>query len=270
MIKILEKYYGIKNPDIKKLDGYDISNYKIAFDSKNYVAKVYPDEREEINFVDAENKALEFLATDDGFFPVPAENTENKLLTYFEEKGQKKVLRLLTYLEGESLGNVKHTKELFYNFGEFLGKMNLKLLNFQNYTIKARQFKWDLQHFNLNKKLIKYIKDPSDRKIAEYIFLQYNEHVYPLLPELRKSIIHSDANEWNTLVQGDSISGLIDFGDLCYSQLINELGIAIAYAVMGKENPIEWALPIVRGYHKILPLEKIEIEIQVNPAIIMG
>lgn len=185
MKELLEKYYGIKNPNIKKLDGYDISNYKVSANNKNFIVKTYPDIKEFFDSIVAENEVLEFLKTNDEFFPVPIKNVENKLLTNFEENGQKKILRLLTYLEGEFLGNSKHSKDLFYDLGEFLGKMDFKLLNFQNYTIKARQHKWDLQYLNLNKNLIQYIQIPSDRKLVEYIFLQYNQHVYPILPELR-------------------------------------------------------------------------------------
>ncbi|WP_373397639.1 phosphotransferase [Algoriphagus halophilus] len=39
----------------------------------------------------------------------------------------------------------------------------------------------------------------------------------PVLPELRRQIIHGDANEWNVLTENGSVSGIIDFGDVCYS-----------------------------------------------------
>jgi len=63
------------------------------------------------------------------------------------------------------------------------------------------------------------------------------------------------------LVQKGKVSGIIDFGDTCYTQLINELAIGISYAVLGKENPVKWAIPIIQGYHKILPLEENDINV---------
>jgi 4-aminobutyrate aminotransferase-like enzyme len=78
---------------------------------------------------------------------------------------------------------------------------------------------------------------------------------------MRKQIIHNDANDWNVLVQNNKVSGIIDFGDVCYTQLINELAIGITYAILEKENPVDWAIPIISEYNKILPLEKKEIDI---------
>ena len=87
------------------------------------------------------------------------------------------------------------------------------------------------------------------------------KRTYQSLPTLRKQIIHNDANEWNTLTLDNQISGIIDFGDVCYSQLINELAIALAYSLLGKKDPIKWAVHIISEYNKILPLEEKEIDI---------
>ena len=40
---------------------------------------------------------------------------------------------------------------------------------------------------------------------------------------------------------------MIDFGDAVFSHTINDLAIAIAYAVMDKPDPLAAALHIVRG-----------------------
>ena len=63
------------------------------------------------------------------------------------------------------------------------------------------------------------------------------------------------------MVKNENISGIIDFGDLANSQLINELAIAIAYACQNKENPLEWSLIILKSYHNILPIEDKELQV---------
>ena len=84
--------------------------------------------------------------------------------------------------------------------------------------------------------------------------------MFPLIPYLRKSIIHSDANEWNVLIQNGKVSSIIDFGDLVYSPLINEVAIAMTYASYDKENPLDWALIILGAYNSELPILEIEIK----------
>ncbi len=97
--------------------------------------------------------------------------------------------------------------------------------------------------------------------MVDYYFLQFKEFVLPELPHLRKSIIHNDANDWNVLVQDGKVSGLIDFGDMVYAPLIQELAVALTYAMMDKENPLEWATYILKSYHNILPLKEKEIDL---------
>ena len=258
----LSEKYNLNNPKIQKLVGYDIVNFKVETKTEKYILKVYPDKKEEVDFAEAENKALFHLQkSKNDKFPNPIQNVNNELLTLFKQENSKKVARLLTYLEGEFLGDAEHSLELFKSFGKFVAEMDLQLKDFRNYVIEARQFKWDLQHFLLNEEYVKHIANPIDRKIATYFFQQFKANVIPVLPSLRKQIIHGDVNEWNTLTQNNQVSGLIDFGDLSYSQIINELAIALAYSLLGKDDPIKWAIPVISEYHKILPLKEKEIDI---------
>ena len=139
--------------------------------------------------------------------------------------------------------------------------MDIKLNSISNYVIKSRAWEWDLQYFDLNKKYISVIPDESDRSLVLYFFQQYSEIVIPLAPHLRKQIIHNDANEWNILTKGNEVSGIIDYGDLAYSFLINEIAIAITYACYNTEEPLKWAGIILQSYHSILPLQANEIKV---------
>ena len=46
------------------------------------------------------------------------------------------------------------------------------------------------------------------------------------------------------------ISGFIDFGDSVHTQTINDLAIALAYAIMSLPDPLSAALEVVKGYNK--------------------
>src|SRR5690606_19253511 len=87
--------------------------------------------------------------------------------------------------------------------------------------------------------------------------------VLPVLSGLRKSVNYNDAHEHNLLVDGDlqnpEITGIIDFGDALYTETINELAIACAYACMQMSDPLGAACEVVRGYHEVFPLEEEEM-----------
>ncbi len=261
MKQFLLSEYQITCPRIKKLDGYANANYKIETPLKKYILKEFPLNKSNLEFISAQNEILLFLGqANSEIFPIPNKNRDGDYLSIISE--QAKISWLLTFLNGRFLAESEHTFELFESFGAFLAQMDLDLQGFGNYFLKARQIEWDLQYFRLlNYHKLKYISNPNVRKIVEYFFQQHRENVEPVLPSLRKQIIHNDANDWNVLVQNNTVSGIIDFGDACHTQLINELAIGITYAIFEKENPVEWTKPIISGYHRILPLEEKEVDL---------
>ena len=141
------------------------------------------------------------------------------------------------------------------------GNLNKQLKNYSNESISSRKLHWDIQNLNLNKKHLKYISDPSDRKIVLFFFQQFNEFVSPILNELRTSIIHNDTNEWNILFQKNKKVSIIDFGDLAKTQLVNEIATAMTYVSYTQENPLENASIILKSYNEVIKLTDIEISL---------
>jgi 4-aminobutyrate aminotransferase-like enzyme len=89
-----------------------------------------------------------------------------------------------------------------------------------------------------------------------------------LLPKLRQSVIHGDANDYNVLVgtgvdsesKDGTVVGLIDFGDMVHSYTVGDLAVAIAYVLFNRADPMKAAVQVVAGYHKEYPLNQDEIE----------
>ncbi len=257
---ILEKEFNIQATEIKKLVGEVNINYLIFTEKGKFIFKESPLDQETADFSADESKLLEVLSDKlPSYFQKPVKSANNDYLVIDNE--QNKIYRLLSYVEGELFVNAPHTKELFESFGELLAKMDKELNEKRYLNIQARKYDWDILQFDLNVKNIKHIEDLAVRRLVDYFHLQFHEVVRPLLPEMRYSIIHGDANDLNVLVSDNKVSGIIDFGDSSYSILINELAVAITYAVLGKEDPIEWAKPIIKGYSRIIPLTETEIDI---------
>lgn len=259
--KIVSTLYGLRAEKITRLDGYDNENYRIGTSSGDFVLKIYPETYESAEILENENEILIGLAREQpGLYPVPQKTIEGKFLVRSGRK-EKRLIRLLSFLEGTCLGDSEYTPGMLYSFGQTLAGLDRFLQSYNNSAIRARRSAWDLQYFHLNQKKLALIENPADRKLVEYFFLQTEEFAAPFFAELRKSTIHGDANEWNVLAANGRISGIIDFGDLCYTPLINELAIALAYASLFVREPVTDLLPLVRGYHEVLPLEEKELEL---------
>jgi Ser/Thr protein kinase RdoA (MazF antagonist) len=56
------------------------------------------------------------------------------------------------------------------------------------------------------------------------------------------------------------MTGLLDFGDMLRTYTVNELAVACAYAILGRDDPLAVAASITAGYHRARPLSGTEIK----------
>jgi len=235
---------------------------------KEFVFKIANSE-ENKEMLDMQNKAMEQLAVKNKSINSPRVYKTMKGEEIVLVKHKDKLLynaRMLTYLPGIFLADVKdHPRDLLYNLGKKLGSMDKTLADFYH-PASHRYWHWDLKNAA---DLIQYtekISDAHKRSIAEYFLMQFETGISPLLPKLRKSVIHNDANDHNILTQstgsnGVDISGIIDFGDMVHTYTICELAIACAYIMLGKADPLDSILNVVRGYNETYALHERELEV---------
>ena len=124
---------------------------------------------------------------------------------------------------------------------------------------------WDLKHFQSVAKYIPHAGDERKREMANTIVGLYKAHILPLLPSMKKGVIHGDVNGLNIVLkkieyeEEYDIVGLIDFGDCVHSCYLFEVAIMITYGMVEKENPVEFVAPMLRGYLDAFPLSKEEL-----------
>jgi len=255
---LLKEHYGITNASLTKMEGYDSVNFKVADENSVFVLKQYDYSFEVFEQLRAENEILRSLSSLKKLdFPLAIGSVDGELLAC----DKKHIYRLLSYVEGTFLGDVEHTPLLLQSLGRFLAEMDNTIYIQYHASIFAKETQWDLQYFKNNYKYLDHISDPKDRSLVDYFFLQFDEQVYPIQDQLRKGIIHNDANDWNVLTKEGKVSGIIDFGDMCHSWIINEIAVAITYVMMEKENPLEIASEVIKGYYEQFLLEEIELRV---------
>ncbi len=220
---------------------------------------------ETLDMLDAQNKAMDFVKQAGLNFELPAviqTRDGGKILEI--QKGNKTYnARLLTFISGEFLAEIQpQTPELLLQLGEMLGALDKRLSEFSHPAVQ-RYWHWDLKNALDSRPLIKHIDQPEKRRLAEYFLLQFETEVLAKVPELHKSLIQNDANDYNILVDSgqNRIKGIIDFGDMVYSCTVFEPAAALAYAMFDKDDPIQAAAEIVRGYNKEYPLTELEIDV---------
>ncbi|MBJ24554.1 MAG: aminotransferase class III [Flavobacteriaceae bacterium] len=258
---MIKKEYGLDVILIDKFKGYENDNYFIKTDKDKFVLKLYSDLTLKL-ILKAENEFLLFLQKQDkkNYYPKPILFKKGGYVKQVSHNGKPILIRMLSYLEGDFIAECKVNENIISSLGSFLAKFNLLTRNWKNSEIKARDWEWKIESVELIRNRANYISDPFRRNRVIYFIQQYRENILPVYNDLRKSIIHNDANQWNVLVEKDKIAGLIDFGDISYSNLVNEVGIAMTYIAYDKEDVLYWSGILLESYNKILPLKKEEVE----------
>jgi Ser/Thr protein kinase RdoA (MazF antagonist) len=147
-----------------------------------------------------------------------------------------------------------------------LGRLDEALLGF-SHPAARRDFHWDLRRAATTiAELLEHIDAAADRALAERCLERFTSDVEPRLPELRVSVIHNDANDYNVLVSDESapsrtVAGIIDFGDMVESCTVFDLAVGTAYAAFDKADPVTAGGHIIAGYHGSFPLRDVEVEL---------
>ena|SRR5215213_617543 len=201
-----------------------------ASSGERFVLKI-ANTSESRSFLEAQNAVLNYLAERVPF-------CQRVIGEIDEFEGQ--LVRVVSYLPGVPLAEIRpHTPGLLHDLGQKLGQLSRALAGFDHPAVH-RDFHWDLGHGN--RVIDEYAELIEDIDLRELVLKCRFEPAV----ELRRSVIHGDANDYNVLVDPESmtVSGLIDFGDMVYSYTVGDLAIALAYVVLGKGDPRD----VIAGY----------------------
>jgi len=176
--------------------------------------------------------------------------------------------RMLEFIPGAMLADAaaglagEDRDKLWGDVGRAVGGVCAALLNFEH-PAAQRTFHWDLQQceevIGARKADVREDRQP----LIERFVAQYRSEVVPLLPQLRRSVVHNDGNDYNLVVQEGSRVGVLDFGDMLHSYTVADAAICLAYLLFhcpAETSLVESALPFVTGFHSQCPLKEEEVE----------
>lgn len=260
---LIHTHYAMDVYAIKKINGYEDHNFLIEDASGGkFIAKLTPNP-DNLAFLEAQLEVMDFLRAMDKEIKIQEvlPNLNDKHLTVVHADDKTFYLRVLSFLDGTFIGDLKEFPDaVFESLGTLLATMDRHLAGF-SHPAAYRFTEWDLAQVINCREHLHHIKDHEKRTMADYFLLQYEMEVLPVRHQLRKAVIHNDANDYNVLVKDAAVSGIIDFGDMVESQLINNVAIACTYAMFKSDSPLNRAVSLVSSYHKTYPLTENELSV---------
>ncbi|MFW9958595.1 MAG: aminotransferase class III-fold pyridoxal phosphate-dependent enzyme [Candidatus Odinarchaeota archaeon] len=264
--EICKKFFNLSG-GLRELPSERDQNFHLMADNgEQFVLKIAATTEKEATLI-FQNCVLEYLSKERFNTPVIKKSVYGREMERIKSSsGMSHYIRLVTYLPGKVLAKVNpHLPDLLADYGKFLGILTHNLSGF-DHPGAHREFYWDLnQASQVIQKYSVLINIESKKSLVDYFLNLYERMVLPKRDKLRSSVIHNDANDYNVLVNHPHVAsrsfGLLDFGDMVFSQTINELAIGITYAILDKPNPINVAQQIIAGFHSVFPLTELELEL---------
>ncbi|MEO0468274.1 MAG: aminotransferase class III-fold pyridoxal phosphate-dependent enzyme [Bacteroidota bacterium] len=265
-LSLIAKHYQLTG-NLTALPGEFDLNFRLQSDSgEQYICKFSPPdaEPEHLSFQLA---ILEHLAQKELEIALPQviRSTTDERMVAVEIDRETRWLRVLTWVDGKVWAKVNpHTSNMWEELGALSARLCKGLFDF-DHPQAHRPFKWNSAAAEWVDEALAKISDPGRRILLQDTLSLFREKVLPLQDQLRKSVIHNDANDHNILVAGEAgnrkVVSVIDFGDAIHTWTINDLAIAAAYACMKQPDPVDTIFHLVKGFHQTFPLHESEIKV---------
>ncbi len=266
---IADRLFGI-NGQAVPLGGERDANFLLVASTAKFSLKIAnPAERPGV--IEMQQLALKHAANADASLPIPRPiaTRDGHLVGSVELEEGVAAVRLLSYLEGVEIPEGFSTRPLRRDIGIWLARLDLALLDF-DHPEQDRDYLWDLVQMNAIRPLVHHLPDQRFEFVSKWLD-RFRDDVGPRLSAVPNQVIHADFNQWNLLVdseQPESITGVIDFGDVIRSPRVIDPAIAVAYQCFGQDDPAGVAADLVGAYHQVMALS--EVEIDLVPDLVMA
>ncbi len=263
--------YGLSG-EWKQLGGEREQNFRLTTaDGAAFVVKIAsPSEpMESLRF---QTEALEHIARVDPGYPVPRlrRTLSGEAMSHIlDEAGESHALRVLTFVKGtilfdqlEETGRSLVAEDLIA-LGRANGRLARALQGFAGRGASS-VMPWDIRSGLLFSPAVHAHMPATLAPVLDTLLPQISDVLTNRLPKLRAQVIYNDFHESNVLVTFDpalSVDGVIDFGDMIFGPVAQDLAVMVASLIHWTPDPVFAAHCLVRGYQRSMPLEQEDLAI---------
>jgi 4-aminobutyrate aminotransferase-like enzyme len=231
-------------------------------DGRAWVLKI-ANAAEDPAVVDMEVEAVRHVAHIDPGLPVAVPRlaeSGSAVVAATDPGGASHLVRLIPFLPGRHVEPSSLTPEALAEIGRVTARMGRALRGFFH-PAAGRAILWDVKHLGALRVHLDRVTVPARRAQVERALERYDRIVAPALPTLRSQVIHNDLTLDNLLLDGDRVSGILDFGDMAHTALAADLPAMLQSVLRGRADVFEAAAAAIGGYLEVTPLEAEEADL---------
>jgi 4-aminobutyrate aminotransferase-like enzyme/Ser/Thr protein kinase RdoA (MazF antagonist) len=205
---------------------------------------------------------LDHLAEQDAALPVPRlfPTQQGQAIGRFTADGIDYATCLVSFLPGRLLAASPPSTALLQNLGATLARVDRALQGFFHPSL-TRRLAWDVRRLPELAQFGSYIESAALRDTVDQVSSAFRTSL-PRLRGLRSQAIHGDCHASNLLVDigGQSICGILDFGDMIHAPRIFEPAVAMSELLTEAAAPLESVAAVLHGYAQSQTLQADEVE----------
>lgn len=263
----LKDTYGLEATSVKKLSSERDQVFMMSTtnDRHKKVTIKFANPSEDATTSNFQTEIQHYLNEKDPSLPVQKVVTSlsGELETRINCNGEIRTARVLSFIEGQMLGDVTRTPLQSYHIGQAAGRVAKALEGF-THPGSGHKLMWDIQHASDLRSYLASITNLQQRKKLDACLENFKLRVKPNLKHLRRQVIHNDYNPQNVLVDPedpDTVAGILDFGDAVFAPLIMDVAVGAAYQLGVGETLLHGPLEFVRGYNSVVHLTNEELNL---------
>ena len=264
-IDIAFNHFGLKAKASNLLSERD-QNFLLEVDGdKKYVLKI-ANSCEEHLVTDFQIQALIHIAKKSDLSintPKILQSVDGRNSIMLETDTGVHVARVVSYLDGMTLGDRAPSAKLCRDMGRYLARLGFLLKDFKH-PGSDHSLLWDMKEALKLREILSHIKNETTRHLVETVLEDFEKNALTIFDSIRWQVIHSDMHAYNIIVSesnADKVAGIIDFGDMLLSPLIVDLAVAASYLRVVDGDPLSLITEFLYGYHQEIPLKRMEISI---------
>jgi 4-aminobutyrate aminotransferase-like enzyme/Ser/Thr protein kinase RdoA (MazF antagonist) len=245
------------------LSGERDSNFRIrTADGNEFVLKIF-DAASDARSIECQVNVLRHLAEQDPTLPVP------RLFATLAGADTGRTTRdggdcttgLLGFMPGQGMRAAAVNDALLNDLGANLARLDHALRGFFHPAL-AQVLAWDVRRLPELVQFADYLSSAALRRCVHSAAGALKERL-PLLRGLRSQAIHGDCHAGNLLIDpaSNSVSAILDFGDMIHGPLILEPAVAMSEMLTDEIVPLAALPEILRGYTRHRRLHAAEVDL---------
>jgi 4-aminobutyrate aminotransferase-like enzyme/Ser/Thr protein kinase RdoA (MazF antagonist) len=255
----LSDWWGLEG-ELTALHGERDRNFRVDSPSGRYLLKIHnPADSEQV--LDFQYSAMRHIRAVAPDVPVPEVVPTREGQPWVVRTGldgRPSLAWVMTWLEGRHPEAEEMGPSELQEWGRMTARVGQALRGFVH-PAASYPIAWDIRRLPELRHMLEAVGE-GRRAAQQEVIDRFEQRVAPELARVRAQVVHNDLAPTNVLVDDSlAVTGITDFGDMTHTSLVCDLAVATADALSDRDDALEVAPEVVRGYDDVTPLEPQEV-----------